>query len=130
RPLLPDGRQPRQLDRQPGGPGGRRRRLRAGREPDRPGQPRALFDHAERELARRHHRSTRPTRLAAVSRCALKPLARRPSAERYRAGRLAQLVEHLVYTEEVGGSSPSPPTSLRPRAGLWLGKPAFANAPG
>jgi hypothetical protein len=28
-------------------------------------------------------------------------------------GRLAQLVEHLVYTERVGGSSPSPPTSLR-----------------
>ncbi len=26
------------------------------------------------------------------------------------AGRLAQLVEHLVYTERVGGSSPSPPT--------------------
>src|SRR5262249_10935293 len=29
------------------------------------------------------------------------------------AGRLAQLVEHLVYTERVGGSSPSPPTNLR-----------------
>src|SRR6478735_4710708 len=28
-------------------------------------------------------------------------------------GRLAQLVEHLVYTERVGGSSPSPPTSFR-----------------
>ena len=27
-----------------------------------------------------------------------------------KAGRLAQLVEHLVYTERVGGSSPSPPT--------------------
>src|SRR3954454_13243177 len=27
-------------------------------------------------------------------------------------GRLAQLVEHLVYTERVGGSSPSPPTSV------------------
>ena len=26
-------------------------------------------------------------------------------------GRLAQLVEHLVYTERVGGSSPSPPTA-------------------
>jgi hypothetical protein len=25
-------------------------------------------------------------------------------------GRLAQSVEHLVYTERVGGSSPSPPT--------------------
>src|SRR3984885_9001140 len=29
-------------------------------------------------------------------------------------GRLAQLAEHLVYTERVGGSSPSPPTSFRP----------------
>lgn len=27
-----------------------------------------------------------------------------------RRGRLAQLVEHLVYTEEVGGSIPSAPT--------------------
>jgi hypothetical protein len=26
------------------------------------------------------------------------------------SGRLAQLVEHLVYTEGVGGSSPSSPT--------------------
>ena len=31
---------------------------------------------------------------------------------RVKRGRLAQLVEHLVYTERVGGSSPSPPTSL------------------
>src|SRR5690606_20041151 len=29
-----------------------------------------------------------------------------------RGGRLAQLVEHLVYTERVGGSSPSPPTKV------------------
>ena len=28
-------------------------------------------------------------------------------------GRLAQLVEHLVYTERVGGSSPSAPTRIR-----------------
>ena len=28
-------------------------------------------------------------------------------------GRLAQLVEHLVYTERVGSSSLSPPTILR-----------------
>lgn len=26
-------------------------------------------------------------------------------------GRLAQLVEHFVYTEGVGGSKPSPPTT-------------------
>ncbi len=33
-------------------------------------------------------------------------------------GRLAQLVEHLVYTERVGGSSPSPPTrTFRTTAG-------------
>jgi len=32
-------------------------------------------------------------------------------------GRLAQSVEHLVYTERVGGSSPSPPTT--PRTGWW-----------
>src|SRR2546423_198460 len=30
-------------------------------------------------------------------------------------GRLAQLVEHLVYTEGVGGSSPSSPTNPLPR---------------
>src|SRR3954451_4731226 len=29
------------------------------------------------------------------------------------AGRLAQLVERLLYTQDVGGSSPSSPTSLR-----------------
>jgi hypothetical protein len=34
------------------------------------------------------------------------------------SGRLAQLVEHLVYTERVGGSSPSAPTSLRRRRGF------------
>jgi hypothetical protein len=32
---------------------------------------------------------------------------------RRRQGRLAQLAEHLVYTERVGGSSPSPPTIFR-----------------
>src|ERR1700678_3450086 len=31
------------------------------------------------------------------------------------AGRLAQLVERLLYTQNVGGSSPSPPTNLRKR---------------
>jgi hypothetical protein len=30
-----------------------------------------------------------------------------------RIGRLAQLVEHLVYTERVSGSSPLPPTTLK-----------------
>ena len=32
-------------------------------------------------------------------------------------GRLAQLVERLVYTERVGGSSPSPPTSCQAGTG-------------
>ncbi len=40
-------------------------------------------------------------------------LCRLPGAARRDRGRLAQLVEHLVYTERVGGSSPSPPTSPR-----------------
>ena len=31
------------------------------------------------------------------------------------SGRLAQLVEHLVYTERVSGSSPLPPTSKHSR---------------
>ena len=33
------------------------------------------------------------------------------------SGRLAQLVERLVYTEEVGGSKPSPPTNHKCHAG-------------
>ena len=33
-----------------------------------------------------------------------------------RSGRLAQLVEHLVYTERVGGSSPSPPTTTESKS--------------
>ena len=33
--------------------------------------------------------------------------------ERIWRGRLAQLVEHLVYTERVGGSRPSPPTTRK-----------------
>ena len=36
-------------------------------------------------------------------------------------GRLAQLVERLLYTQDVGGSSPSPPTSLRSLRELRLG---------
>ena len=62
-------------------------------------------------------------------------------------GRLAQLVEHLVYTERVGGSSPSPPTiapelpdlrnitrraivaALALSVGLWLfAEPAWAQS--
>ena len=48
-------------------------------------------------------------------------------------GRLAQLVERLVYTENVGGSSPSSPTipptlttpCLRQRRTAWLKRFAF-----
>src|SRR5581483_639984 len=51
--------------------------------------------------------------------------SRRPAAiSRGRGGRLAQLVERLLYTQDVGGSSPSSPTSLRSLRGLWLGEPA------
>ena len=35
-------------------------------------------------------------------------------------GRLAQSVERLVYTENVGGSSPSPPTAARAPRGRFL----------
>src|SRR5262245_60415190 len=42
------------------------------------------------------------------------------------AGRLAQLVERLLYTQDVGGSSPSPPTSLRGCAAT-AGRPASLN---
>src|SRR4029077_21228069 len=40
--------------------------------------------------------------------------ARRRDTSRWRSrefGRLAQLVERLLYTQNVGGSSPSPPTN-------------------
>ena len=36
-------------------------------------------------------------------------------------GRLAQLAEHFVYTEGVGGSIPSPPTTLPSMTGFLLG---------
>src|SRR6266852_4966543 len=39
-------------------------------------------------------------------------------------GRLAQWVERLLYTQDVGGSSPSPPTSLR-ACGASAGKAPF-----
>jgi hypothetical protein len=37
-------------------------------------------------------------------------------------GRLAQLVERLLYTQNVGGSNPSPPTSLRKRSAAKAGQ--------
>ena len=50
----------------------------------------------------------------------IKKLLALPTTGRYsppRNGRLAQLVERFVYTEDVGGSSPSSPTTLRRK---WL----------
>ena len=41
-------------------------------------------------------------------------------------GQLAQLVERLIYTEDVGGSNPSLPTKLR-SCGAALGKPKLKN---
>ena len=38
----------------------------------------------------------------------------RDSASLSHPGRLAQLVEHLLYTQGVGGSIPSPPTHENP----------------
>jgi hypothetical protein len=40
-------------------------------------------------------------------------------------GRLAQLVERLLYTQNVGGSSPSSPTSLRRRSATKAVAPKF-----
>jgi hypothetical protein len=45
-----------------------------------------------------------------------------PAGINHTAGRLAQLVERLLYTQDVGGSSPSPPTSFR--AGRFSAKTA------
>ena len=79
-------RSPRRSARRPAG----LRRARAGGEPGAP----ALF---------RRGRAGRGD-LTSLRRAAARGTA-------LRRGRLAQLVEHLVYTERVGGSSPSAPTS-------------------
>src|SRR5271169_4063575 len=50
-----------------------------------------------------------------------------PAGINHTAGRLAQLVERLLYTQDVGGSSPSPPTSLR-ACGACAGKPALSDS--
>ncbi len=42
-------------------------------------------------------------------------------------GRLAQLEERLVYTEDVGGSSPSSPTSSIGSALEFLGAELYPN---
>jgi hypothetical protein len=43
-----------------------------------------------------------------LKRCKMLPLG---AVERYVDGRLAQLGERLLYTQDVGGSSPSSPTN-------------------
>src|SRR5262245_57830020 len=53
-------------------------------------------------------------RLAFRSLAAGQLAIRRRRSDNIGAGRLAQLVERLLYTQDVGGSSPSPPTTLRP----------------
>ena len=55
------------------------------------------------------HRSTLPRRTAAALAEIGRDLGRRSPTMRRHSGRLAQLGEHLVYTQGVGGSSPSPP---------------------
>jgi hypothetical protein len=41
---------------------------------------------------------------------------RRSQGDNDMPGRLAQLVERLLYTQDVGGSSPSPPTNRSKQA--------------
>ena len=58
--------------------------------------------------------------------CAFKPSLRgRNAAEAIsKSGRIVQLVERLVYTEEVTGSSPVPPTMYHSPlrgSGTWRG---------
>ena len=59
---------------------------------------------------------------------------RRESEGRYLApcgrGRLAQLVEHLLYTQGVGGSSPSPPTRAVGAVRVTRAGAVFRRAPG
>src|SRR5664279_1878053 len=47
-----------------------------------------------------------------------------------RRGRLAQLVERLLYTQDVGGSSPSPPTRLRRKTAADVAKRKTNDRPG
>src|SRR5690606_21887290 len=73
------------------------------RPPPRVHHPERQGGRGDRAVLRRAWPGRRPARLTAGAH-AVPPLwAPAP-------GRLAQLVEHLVYTERVGGSSPSPPT--------------------
>src|SRR5215469_17396867 len=60
----------------------------------------------------------------ALHHCALRAYisAGQSQARAGRDGRLAQLVERLLYTQKVGGSRPSPPTTFR-LSGLRVAQP-------
>ena len=90
-------------------------RASAGAETGRPGR-RPVGRGGDRRIRRAAHAKpcTRGTQ-------ARNPCARGPGPLTMPAsGRLAQLVEHLVYTERVGGSSPSPPTMFSSTYGYTL----------
>ncbi len=70
--LLHDGRQPRQLARQPRRPGGGRRRIRAGGKSHRTGRPGVVLDRAVQQLAGGGRRPGGFAHLPPVSRRALK----------------------------------------------------------
>lgn len=103
---VPDPASPSLADRR------RTRRVRAARDPAIvPTFPKAVFLKASRGRARAPCRRAAAVHAPAAS----PPLPLRPGRTiapegPATTGRLAQLVEHLVYTERVGGSSPSPPT--------------------
>lgn len=59
------------------------------------------------------HRFVRKTDVKSVDEACIWPCGARSNCLKVRAsGRLAQLVERFVYTEDVGGSSPSSPTMI------------------
>ena len=66
-----------------------------------------------------------------VTRTSQRALARRRLGEiNLAAGRLAQLVERLLYTQDVGGSNPSPPTNDSTASPAKLVSGSLRNAPG
>ena len=55
--------------------------------------------------------------------------ARGPGYRRAAVGWLAQPVERFVYTEDVGGSNPSPPTNYSGSTPIQLGFKGFFELP-
>ncbi len=77
---------------------------------------RVTRDNFENAIEKENSKKGKPSTLLEVMRSIIPDLHLCPpsSTKRCRGkGRLAQLVEHLVYTEEVGSSSLSPPTQFR-----------------